>query len=76
VTFKASTGLEYLDFSAQLLGLQAVEHDEHELTRWVLFSITFLSTGSSERERGQRVKCKQKDAFWTKGLIFRDGVPY
>ncbi len=57
VTFKASTGLEFLVFSAQLLGLQAVEHDEHELTRWVLFSITFLSTVLvRERERGQSTK--------------------
>jgi hypothetical protein len=53
VTFKASTGLEFLEFSAQLLGLQGVEHDEHELTRWVLFTITFLST-ALVRERGVR----------------------
>jgi hypothetical protein len=42
--FNLTRVLGFLKFSAQLLGLQAVEHDEHELTRWVLFTITFLST--------------------------------
>ncbi len=56
MTFKASTGLEYLDFSAQLLGLQAVEHDEHELTRLGLIQHHVSVNSARQRERGVRAQ--------------------
>ncbi len=51
MTFKASTGLEFLDFSAQLLGLQGVEHDEHELTRLGLIQHHVSVNSARQRER-------------------------
>ncbi len=43
--------LGFLNFSAQLLGLQAVEHDEHELTRLGLIQHHVSVNSARQRER-------------------------